>query len=310
MALVLSSRAFASPARMSMRGSSGATHYGIVDRPSGIGAPKLRLVTQAKWLALIAAAAHDNRVLFYVHGYNTRPTGFLRHLLKVETALRRNGYHGAIVGYDWPSLGKPSPAAYRADRRTIHRIARHLVLDGLFPILGLSPRPRVSLAAHSMGGLMALNALGQFGTRASPWKWLDQVLFTAADVRIDQMASGGNGARLLALRAKRFTNYYNPWDEILSLSGPFLNGGSKRAGRAGLPASVPAGHHDIHCLDQFRRDAHGTAGSDFENMLLSHGWWWDNAGFVRDAALTLLGKSATAMPTRRPTTTTDQALWT
>ncbi|WP_179381172.1 hypothetical protein [Jannaschia marina] len=45
-------------------------------------------------------------------------------------------------------------------------------------------------------------------------------------------------------------------------------------------------------------------------MVLSHGWWFDNPGFVRDVALTLAGTPDTAMPTRQRFADGDQRLLT
>ena len=109
------------------------------------------------------------------------------------------------------------------------------------------------------------------------------------------MVKGAWGALVMAKRCDRLTNYFNVHDEVLSLSKGFVNGGRERAGRAGLPDPVPANHQDLYCARQFETKVANK--SDFN----SHRWYFADDGFFRDAALTISGTAAAAMPTRQPT---------
>lgn len=287
-------------------GHATITRYARVDRSGGT--LRLEIRSQPQWFRDLAAQSGDGSILIAVHGYNTSQPRFLTRLVDLEARLRAAGFRGALLGYDWPSLAKP--LKYGADRRTAKDIAPYLVKDGILPLLAQSPRPKLHLLAHSMGCYVVLKALAQFGNGAGSARWLDQVLFTSADVNHGIMERHAAGTLLLKNRARRFTHYYNPLDEVLAVPGRIINGGTARSGRLGMPSPRYPAQHDVNCQAQFRRDARGTGGSDFDNMLLSHGWWFDNDGFVKDATLTLGGRDAAAMPTRQVIQDGDQRLLT
>lgn len=304
MPLVFTRRAFHNGTFTS--GIAALSRYGRIDTAGG--ALRFNMLTQPQWFSDLDRQSGDGSILIAVHGYNTSQSRFLARLVDLEGRLRAAGFRGALLGYDWPSLSMP--LRYRADRRIAKAIAPFLVQDGILPLLAQAPRPRLHMLAHSMGCYLVLKALAQFGDGAGSPKWLDQVLFTAADVNDAMMQRGAAGTLLLDNRARRFTHYYNPLDDVLAVPGRIINGGNARSGRLGMSSPRYPSQHDVSCQAQFRRDARGTAGSDFDNMLLSHGWWFDNDGFVTDAALTLGGRDAGTMPTRQRIQDGDQRLLT
>ncbi|WGH78022.1 alpha/beta fold hydrolase [Jannaschia ovalis] len=282
------------------------TRYGAPRRAGN--AWRLKQLSEAQWHSAIDAESGDGTILLYIHGYNTTQSGLFRRLARIEAGLRAEGFRGAVVGYDWPSLGKP--LSYSSDRTMAKAIARYLVEDGIWPLLARTPRPRLHLMAHSMGCYVTLKALAQFGDGTGSRRWLREVAFTACDVDHNLMRKGAVGTLLLNNRALRFTHYYNPLDEVLAVPGRIINGGRRRSGRLGMIGPRYPSHWDVSCQAQFRRDAKGTAGSDFENMLLSHSWWFDNPGFLKDLAATLDGADAATLATRQRLSNGDQRLLT
>lgn len=265
------------------------------------------IVKKSAWLDLVRHAGGDKEVLIYVHGFNTSQTDMLDRLGKIETGVRAKGFKGAVVAFDWPSDG--SVHAYDRDRADAKAVAPHLVGDGMLPLLAMSPRPKVHILAHSMGGLVVLRAFSDFGDSAGSgggiWK-ADQVMFASADVDSAWLEKGAWGSLVLRKRSKRFTNYYSGLDKVLALSDGIVHGGRDRAGRSGMPSMTAKGHWDIFSDAQYKRDVPKSK----RTKVYSHRWWFDNKGFYKDVALTIQGKDAKTMPTRKKTTTSDLALLT
>jgi esterase/lipase superfamily enzyme len=255
-----------------------------------------------------AGASRD--VVIFVHGFNTDQSEMLARMAKIEAGLKGQGYPGAVIGFDWPSDG--AVLAYGRDRADAKRVARYLVLDGIALLLAVRPRLNLHLLAHSMGAYVILRGFSDIGDNvagAGTWK-LGQAVWCSADVYRDWMADGAWGRLVMDRRVTRLTNFYSRADEVLNLSGTFLNFGRRRAGRDGLPNAIPSSLVDVYSTAQYQDKVDLTGVSDFEQTLLSHAWWFDDEGFYRDVALTLAGRVASNMPTRRPTTIADMALLT
>ena len=224
---------------------------------------------------------------------------------KIETGVRANGFTGAVVGFDWPSDG--TVFAYNSDRSDAKKVAPCLVSDGMLPLLAMSPRPKVHILAHSMGGLVVLRGFSDFGDGAGGSKaWsADQVMFASADIEAHWLEKGAWGGLVLGKRSKRFTNYHSEKDRVLALSGGFINGFRARAGHEGIPALTERNHWDIHSDEQFMSD---VPASKQNNRKYSHRWWFDSNGFFKDVALNMAGADAETMPTRKRTTNPDLVL--
>jgi esterase/lipase superfamily enzyme len=121
------------------------------------------------------------------------------------------------------------------------------------------------------------------------------VLFVSGDCDQDWFEQGAWGGLVIDYRAERFTNYYSTLDQVLDLSGSIIHG-EPRAGHDGLPASVPAKFHDVYCGQQYIDKVPDAE----KGRVRSHTWYFDDAGFYRDVALTLDGQTPASMPTRRP----------
>ncbi|NOC83773.1 alpha/beta fold hydrolase [Ruegeria sp. HKCCD6428] len=306
MALFFSRRTYNAPKKKFTLKPAAKTRYVHITQQSPGG--KIRkgsIVKRAKWLDLVRQEGGDSAVLIYVHGFNTSQKDMLDRLGKIETNLRGNGYQGAVVAFDWPSDG--SVHTYDSDRSDAKAVAPHLVGDGILPLLGMSPRPKVHLIAHSMGALVVLRAFSDFGDSAGPGNKIwsaDQVMFASADIDSEWLEKGAWGDLVLKKRCKRFTNYYSRKDKVLALAGGIVHGGRRRAGRVGMPKLTSKGHWDIFCDHQYQRDV--PKGQ--RKMMKSHRWWFDSGGFYEDLALTIDGHSEKTMPTRHKTNIGDLAL--
>ncbi len=266
------------------------------------------VVTQKKWLGLVKKEGMRDGIVIFVHGFNTEQAEMLERMQKIEMGLKRNGFQGAVVAFDWPSDGRL--LNYNNDRDDAKYVAASLVRDGVVPLMGMSPRPKIHVLAHSMGSLVTGRGFQQFGDTAGPGggNWgVEQICCVAADVEAQEMAKGSGTALVLAKRSRRMTNYYSDRDRVLRLSGKFINGGRSRLGRIGMPQLVEKGHYDVDAEAQYRRDVYPSD----KSARYSHTWWFDNDGFYKDLAQTLRGKSAGSMTTRRGGGAgADQELWT
>lgn len=264
------------------------------------------IISHQDWLAQVMAASQTGEVLIFVHGFNTSQSLMLERHGRIEAGLRAHGYRGAVVSFDWPSQG--NIAGYGIDRNHAKQVARHLVPDGVLPILNQAPGVRVHVLAHSMGAYLTLRAFSGEGEAAgaAPWR-ADQVLFVAGDVEASALRSGAWGALVMELRCARLTNYYSVADKVLQLSEGILHGGEDRAGQAGLPDAPPGNAVDVYTTQQFRDHVPQARQGELE---FSHIWLYEDAGFLRDAALTVAGTPDGVMPTRRNTNVGDRALLT
>jgi pimeloyl-ACP methyl ester carboxylesterase len=262
------------------------------------------IIGRDDWFNLVQAEGSTNEITIYVHGYNTSQVDNLRRMDLIRNGLHGEGYRGALIAYDWPSAGVVS--AYDGDKRNAKKTAEYLVSDGILPLLALSPKPKVNLIAHSMGAYLILRALSEFDDDAGPgagaWR-MNEALFVSGDADRRWFGKGTWGSLLLAHRAKRFTNYFSQLDEVLNAAVP-INGFRARVGRSGMPPGIHDRHFDIYSHEQYLKDVDGPD----RTVLNSHRWWFENAKFYKDVGLTLGGRDAHDMPTRRKMNTSDLAL--
>jgi len=268
------------------------TRYVEITSP-GISVQKGHLLERATWKAKVLAKAETPDLVIYVHGYNTSQIEMLRRQRKIEDGLRANGYRGAVVGYDWPSDGEL--LAYSADIADAKKVAPYLVTQGIALFLNETPRMKIHVIAHSMGAYLTLRGFSGVGDAPGARKWgVDQMLTVAADADAEWMRSGAWGSLVMAHRANRITNYHSTADKVLK-KARFFNGMEPRLGRQGLPDLVPTSHFDLRCTEQYRDKVH----ADDQNLRYSHTWYFDDDGFLKDAALTIAGKAADQMETRQ-----------
>ncbi|MBK4214937.1 alpha/beta fold hydrolase [Paracoccus caeni] len=247
------------------------------------------------WVAGIVGQAESKDILIFVHGFNTWQTDVLRRQQAITENLKKNGYKGAVIAFDWPSDG--DALRYAKDRNDAKAVAAAFLSDGVQLLQREAPGHRIHILAYSMGAFLVLRS---FSVTAGDWK-VGEVMFTAADIEAEWMQAGSWGALVMERRCDRLQNYFNTSDDVLSLSQSFING-SERAGRHGLPAERPKNFFNVYCTDRYK--ANYPQASD----KLSHGWYFEDARYYKDLALTLSGMPVKDMGTRAPTDTGGQAL--
>ncbi|APE42361.1 hypothetical protein BOO69_02220 [Sulfitobacter alexandrii] len=251
------------------------------------------IISREDWHREVLRAADSREILFYVHGFNTSQTTMLDRQAALERGVRRHGFRGAVVGFDWPSDG--NVLAYDSDRTDAKKVAPYLVTEVIGLFLNETPRFKMHVLAHSMGAYLALRGFSGVGDAPGARKWgVDQVVFAAADIDTEWMRQGAWGSLVMARRASRLTNYYNNNDAVLQLSGDFINGGRRRAGRKGLPDLVATDQVDVDATRRY-------AAFPQKGAQISHRFYFDDDTFFRDVALTVAGTAAQAMPTRQIT---------
>jgi len=153
---------------------------------------------------------NERDVTVFVHGFNST---------QAETAFRAAQLThdievpGATVIYSWPSKGRPLGYAYDGDSVLFARDG----LEGLLRKLRDSGASRIVVVAHSMGGLLTMEALRQIEIKTPGWtaRNLGGVILMSPDLDIDVFKS----------QMRRFTRVPQPFlifvsrkDNILTLS--------------------------------------------------------------------------------------------
>ncbi|KPD14471.1 alpha/beta hydrolase [Phaeobacter sp. 11ANDIMAR09] len=152
-------------------------------------------------------APNERDVLVFVHGYNST---------QAETAFRAAQLThdldtpGATIVYSWPSLGSPLGYAYDGDsvlfaRDGLERLLRHLEKAGA---------RRIVLAAHSMGSVLAMEALRQMEIRSPNWsdQNLAGVILLSPDLDLDVFRS----------QIRQFKKVPEPFVVFVSSKDPIL----------------------------------------------------------------------------------------
>ena len=252
----------------------------------------------------IAETGHDAQgkpegdVLIYIHGFNVDLDLVLRRHRLFRTGLEALGFKGAVVSFDWPCA--TSALNYLEDRTNAKLTALRLVTDGIAPFCRVQSQDcaiRAHVLAHSMGAFVLREAFDDADDRpalvTSGWS-ISQVMLMAADVSADSMGPSPVSASLYR-HCVRLTNYSNPYDAVLSISGAKRVGVSPRVGRIGLPANAPAKAVNVDAglyYDEHREDFAGIANAD-------HSFHVHSPQMLKDIYLTLLGEiDRASIPTR------------
>lgn len=292
-----------------------ATHFLEVPSNSRDLSPAQK-ISQSEWRKKVQGEAlHDlnggadcpGDIVLYVHGFNNSTKTVLERHRKIAKGLKTNGFKGVVVSYDWPSAD--SALNYLEDRMDAKQSAFRLVADGIKPFARLqAPDCKINthILAHSMGCYVVREAFDDADDRpaiaASSWS-VSQILFVAADVSASGMKDGSSKSSSLYRHCVRLTNYYNHFDDVLTLSNVKRVGVSPRAGRVGLPKDRPGKAVDLYCGQYYDsvKDGFGSA--------TAHNWYFEDPIFMTDAFHTIEGRIDRAdIPTRAGTNTDDLAL--
>lgn len=243
------------------------------------------------WMKDVRAASGSSddkkgHVVFFVHGYNTEVSDLeLRHR-KITRGLKKAGFEGAVIGFDWPSNGRA--LEYVFDRLDARNAANHLMTYGIRPFAERQEPDcdvNVHVLAHSMGAFLVREAFDyaddDHATAQTSWT-MSQVALVAADISRRSMKEGSANSRSMIRRATRITNYFSKLDEILSISEIKRVGVSRRLGRVGAPDDRSEKLVNLDCSHLYRSslDLHGKSES--------HRWYFDSPRFYEDLTATFV----------------------
>ncbi|MFK7751182.1 MAG: alpha/beta hydrolase [Sedimentitalea sp.] len=236
-----------------------------------------------------AGNASEGTVLFYVHGFNTEQHEMRTRHKKIVAGLKAQGFDGVVVSYDWPSDGEL--LSYASDRADARAAANGLLGKGLYEFVRrqtVDCQINVHVLAHSMGCFVLREAFdyADDNHEAAQTSWsVSQIALVAADISSKSMLAGSPKSSSLLRHAARVTNYYNPYDGVLSISGVKRVGLARRLGRVGLPDPRSVKTVNLNCGPYF--DDHRD---DFDHGLrATHTWYFDSPRFFEDLAHTLAG---------------------
>lgn len=125
-------------------------------------------------------AAHGDRVLVFVHGYNT---GFDDGIYRLTQIVHDSKYSGTAVLFSWASANRTLDYIYDKDSSTVARDA----LENTLRLVAQSGARRVDIIAHSMGGWLLMEALRQLAITGDRdlGDELGDVVLAAPDIDVD-----------------------------------------------------------------------------------------------------------------------------
>lgn len=273
----------------------GATHF--LEVPDGTLPDPKHKIRKADWLKIVMKAAlHGPQddgpvgdILIYVHGFNTSQSAMMERLESLSKGLKDVGYEGVVAAFDWPCAS--TALNYLEDREDAKLTAFRLVKEGIAAFAALQ-RPdcniRVHIIAHSMGAFVVREAFDDADDRPAiagrSWS-VSQVLLCGADISASSMADNNPKSNSLYRHAVRVTNYFNPFDEILSLSNVKRIGVAPRVGRVGIGAETPDKAVNINMGNWFelRKDRYKR------QKAAPHTFYFYDKDFLEDVCATLKG---------------------
>ena len=167
---------------------------------------------QQKWIAAISADngrknPGDKKALIFVHGFNTK---FQDAAFRTAQIVGDLQFRGTPVLFSWPSRGEIADYLYDKDSALGSRDALLQVIQNLNEA-GITD---ISIIAHSMGNLVAVDALANSSSTRSPAA-IAQLVMAAPDVDRDMFIEE---IPKLAKVAKGLTLYASSKDKALQLS--------------------------------------------------------------------------------------------
>lgn len=205
------------------------------------------LASEAEFVSTVRRnmAERGDRVLVFVHGYNT---GFDDGVYRLTQIVHDSQYSGTAVLFSWASANSTIDYIYDKDSSTVARDA----LENTLRLVAKSGARRIDIIAHSMGSWLLMEAMRQLaitGNRDLDGK-LGDVVLASPDIDVDifksQMSRYGQPDRpffvllsgddqalrlsgLIAGRRPRVGDYSDA-AELAGLGLIVVNLGSLRAG--------------------------------------------------------------------------------
>jgi esterase/lipase superfamily enzyme len=184
----------------------------------------IRSMRPLKEVKAVPKPANGENVLIFIHGFCR---GFEESIQRAAQLAHTYDYHGTIIVFSWPSLGRPGPLSYLADRKALDGSGKvfEKFLRAAVKEFGAS---RIQIIAHSLGCRLACTTLTKLARPKAPFR-LKNILLVAPDVDAKQFRD--RFAKPVAASAKRTTVYYSRSDKMLALAGVINK--QERLGRIG-----------------------------------------------------------------------------
>jgi hypothetical protein len=277
-------------------------------------APKHQ-ITRKQWVAAVINSfpkvqnplyPRDDKVptgdiLFFVHGYNDSIDDIDQRHRLIQAGLKANSFEGMVVSFDWPC--GTQALAYLEDRDNAKKTAILLVNAGI-KLFVLAQDEDCDIKAHVLG-----HSTGAFVIReafdhaddgqVTSTSWTaGQLVMIAGDVSSRSFSATDSETDSTYRHCMRLTNYFNGYDEVLQISNVKRIGLSPRVGRVGLPIDAPEKAVNVDCSDYFHKKF-GPSDLTASFAVKSHSWYFGDAEFHKDLAITLRGNiDRSLIPTR------------
>jgi hypothetical protein len=228
---------------------------------------------------------------FFVHGFNNSIEDVdSRHKL-IQAGLTTNNFSCMVVSFDWPS--GQTALAYLEDRDHARVTAIRMVNGGIKLFVQAQDRKcdiTVHTLAHSIGAFATREAFDHAddGQKTSTNWTVGQLVLIAGDVSAKSFSTGDPETESTYRHCYRLTNYFNGYDEVLQISNVKRIGLAPRVGRVGLPEDVPQKAVNVDCSTYFHR-TFGDSDLSPAFATKSHSWYFSDAEFHKDLAVTLRG---------------------
>lgn len=235
-------------------------------------------------------------ILIYIHGYNNDQEKLIKRHRQLKKSLKKNGFKGVVVSFDWPSEG--DPFKYREDREDA---SAPFILDGLRELTLFekwSPcyNIKVHLLAHSTGAYVVKEA---FKDMNKFWN-INQIIFIGADI-----SSASEEPFAFYKHCDSVTNYHSSHDWALTFSEILqwfsdlisFDDDSQRAGKDGLDINSSPKIVNIDCSDYYDNNYNLEKQNqriDADNEIIgsmSHSWYVGDELFTKDMYLTIINSN-------------------
>jgi esterase/lipase superfamily enzyme len=189
---------------------------------AGLADWKIAGVEPLSSLTLAGDAGGTRDVLVYVHGFNETFESATLDAARLSDAL---AFRGDTVVFSWPS--RDSVFDYMADRESA--VWSRDALEDVFATLLTDPKiGRVHVVAHSMGGMLTVEALRQvYSSKKGFMSHFGAIVFASPDIDMDGFSAS---VRRMGEMHRQMTVITSLDDRALALSAS-LSGG-KRVGRS------------------------------------------------------------------------------
>ena len=268
-------------------------------------------IPAAQWLKeIIATFAPDpldlakgptGDILFFVHGYNNSIEDVDQRHELVQSGLTTNGFPCRVISFDWPS--GTTALGYLQDRDHARITSVRLVSAGI-KLFVRSQAQQCAISVHTLG-----HSTGAFVIReafdhaddgqATATSWtVGQLVLIAGDVSAVSFSATNPETESTYRHCYRLTNYFNGYDEVLQISNVKRIGLAPRVGRVGLSVDAPTKAVNVDCSSYFHSTYPDTGDIEVD-LTTSHSWYFSDATFLRDLAITLEGSiDRSSIPTR------------